>query len=272
MSPVRSHPDRKHLFFSLDEATSVIPLMENHAHSHYSDGSSSLAQVVLTALKKGITQLIMTEHTEPNLAPGKGWFTRYMQEGREIREMIRGRGMDLVMGLEVPITDFDGGLMWDDDMARDAEFVLGAVHAYPGHGWDLTHMDPEEAINLEYRGLLALLDNPMIDAIAHPGGVCQRFVTPFPIHLFEDIVKRAVEKNVAVELNPAYLSPMAPYAAICCRHGVLISPGSNAHAPAEIGRASQVITEALRQSLEQRGSVDSDYPGGCPGSGNRFRG
>ncbi|MBF0131273.1 MAG: hypothetical protein HQL75_01640 [Magnetococcales bacterium] len=245
MRPLANRPRKKHRFFTWDSLTTTIPPMENHAHSTHSDGSGSLEQMVGTALRRGITQLIMTEHTEPSLTHGEGWFSAYMREGETIRETLQAHNLELIMGLEVPITDFSGGLLWDEAMKNNAEFVLGAVHAYPGHGWDMRGITPDEAIHLEYRGLLALLDNPLVDAIAHPGGVCTRFVTPFPQELFEDVVQRAVTKEMAIELNPAYLSPMEPYIAMCQRHGVLISPGSNAHTPEEIGLAQRVLREAM---------------------------
>ncbi|MBF0632812.1 MAG: hypothetical protein HQL89_17770 [Magnetococcales bacterium] len=265
MHLIHNRRRKAHLFFTLDATTPTIPAMENHAHSHYSDGSSPLAQVVLTALEQGLTQLIMTEHTEPQLTQGNGWFGDYMREGREIRGMIRGRNLNLVLGLEVPITDFSGGLLWDEAMKGQVECVLGAVHAYPGHGWNLTGLSPEEAIDLEYRGLLALLDNPLIDAIAHPGGVCQRYVTPFPDELFEDVVRRAVEREIAVELNPAYLSPMAPYLDLCRRHGAMISPGSNAHALREIGLARQVLNRIASGRVTLEKNIERKKgPGGLP--------
>ncbi|MBF0422323.1 MAG: hypothetical protein HQL73_04960 [Magnetococcales bacterium] len=245
MSAIHKHRKKEHLFFTMDRITDTIPPLENHAHSQYSDGSSPLLQVAWTALRQGLTQLIMTEHTEPHLTPGEGWFSRYWREGHEIKDKIKNRGLNLLIGLEVPIIDFSGGLLWDDAMKENAEFVLGAVHAYPGHGWDMHPIPPDQAIELEYRGLLALVDNPLIDAIAHPGGFCQRYAAPFPLELFEEVVKKAVAREVAVELNPAYLSPMAPYVDICRRHNVMISPGSNAHSLREIGLVRRVLAETL---------------------------
>lgn len=236
-------PRKRHLFFTMDDISNAVPPLENHAHSDYSDGSSPLLTMVMTAVNRGIHQLIMTEHTEPDLTPGPGWFGRYMREGETIRKSLQKSDLQLIMGLEVPITDFSGGLLWDTEMQEQAEFVLGAVHAYPGYGMDKSHLSPEEAIDLEYRGLLALLDNPHIDAIAHPGGFCQRYTAPFPRELFEKVVTIAVEREIAVELNPAYLSPMAPYVDICRQHNVMISPGSNAHSPEDIGRVHQVLSD-----------------------------
>lgn len=214
----------------------VVPAWEYHVHSHFSDGSAPMATLIGQARDLGITRLIFTEHTEPGLVGGEGWFNRYWQEANRLRALEKS-GMEIVIGLEVPISDYSGGLVLDAEMAEKAEFILGAVHAYPGHGWDLEALSAEQAIEMEFKGLMALAENAQVDAIAHPGGVCHKYATPFPFPLFEEVVRKATGNGIAIELNPAYQEPLAPYLEICRRHHALISPGSNAHHPEEIGRA-----------------------------------
>ena len=221
------------------------PPWEYHAHSRFSDGSATVATVIAQAEKAGITRLIFTEHTEPDLTTGTDWFQRYIAE---VRQQRQGRGLQVAVGLEVPITDYGGSLLMDPEMAEPLDFLLGAVHAYPGHGWDVGLLEPQRAVEMEYRGLMALAENPHIDAIAHPGGVCHKYATPFPLELFETVVKKATSNGIAIELNPGYHDPMAPYLAICRRHGALISPGSNAHHPHEIGRAWRILEELMAKT------------------------
>lgn len=227
-------------FFQADQPIAQLPKWEYHVHSRYSDGSAPLVDGIATARDRGIERLIFTEHTEPELTAGQGWFTDYAETIRMLRWAVADE-MEVVIGLEVPLLDFSGRLMATGEMLREAEFILGAVHAYPGHGWDLTGIDPERAIDLEFRSLMTLADHPLIDAIAHPGGVCTRYVTPFPMELFEEVVIRAKARGKAIELNPAYHQPMAPFLKICHKHGVWISPGSNAHNLDEIGSAFQTL-------------------------------
>ncbi|MBF0628647.1 MAG: PHP domain-containing protein [Magnetococcales bacterium] len=227
-------------FYPADQPMGRLPRWEYHAHSNFSDGSASLVDCIAAARAKGIERLIFTEHTEPELTGGPGWFGRYVESISTLRWAVADE-MEVVIGLEVPLVDFSGRLMAAPEMLSGAEFILGAVHALPGHGWNLEGIDPALAIDLEYRGLLTLIDHPMVDAIAHPGGVCNRYVTPFPMELFEAVVRHATACGKAIELNPAYHQPMAPYLEICRRHGVLLSPGSNAHHPHEIGLAWEVL-------------------------------
>ena len=213
-----------------------LPAWEYHVHSNFSDGSASVATLIEQARNLGITRLIFTEHTEPDLVVGPGWFRRYWQEVERLR-CLEEPGMEIVIGLEVPISDYCGGLDLDAEMLKKAEFILGAVHAYPGHGWDWEELLPEQAIEMEYQGLMSLAENPQVDAIAHPGGMCHKYATPFPMSLFEEVVQKATNNGIAIELNPAYQDPMAPYLEVCRRHNALISPGSNVHHPHQIGQA-----------------------------------
>ena len=237
-------PSRPPPFFFATSATmdaQAIPAWEYHVHSRFSDGSASVATLIEKARNIGLTRLIFTEHTEPGLVDGVGWFKRYWEETNRLR-LLEKSAMEIVIGLEVPISDFSGGLVLDAEMAEKAEFILGAVHAYPGHSWNVADLPAEQAIDLEFKGLMSLAENPLVDAIAHPGGVCHKYSTPFPLSLFDDVVRKATANGIAIELNPAYQEPLAPYLEICRRHHALISPGSNVHHPEEMGLAWQELS------------------------------
>ncbi|MBF0461788.1 MAG: hypothetical protein HQL87_10365 [Magnetococcales bacterium] len=256
---------RPHLpFFAADDMDKrPFPAWEYHVHSLFSDGSSSLATLINHARTQGITRLIFTEHTEPDLVDGPDWFKPYWREATRLRLLEKPpekrkkassstKGMEILFGLEVPITDFGGGLLMSAEMAEKAEFILGAVHAYPGYGWTMGDLPPEQAIELEFKGLMALAENPRIDAIAHPGGICEKFAAPFPLSLFEEVVRKATSNGIAIELNPAYQEPLAPYLAVCRRHNALISPGSNVHHLEQIGRASHELSTLQNKSTLDR--------------------
>ncbi|MBF0161897.1 MAG: PHP domain-containing protein [Magnetococcales bacterium] len=235
-------------FFAADDLENQpFPRWEYHVHSLFSDGSSTLAALVEHARSLGITRMVFTEHTEPELTDGAGWFERYWQEAMQLRQQGQ-EGMEILFGLEVPIVDFKGGLLLETSMADKAEFILGAVHAYPGYGWTMGSLPPDKAIELEFNGLMALAENPLVDAIAHPGGVCQKHATPFPLTLFEEVVRKATSNGIAIELNPAYQEPIAPYLEICRRHHALISPGSNAHHLEELGWACHELSKLQRKN------------------------
>ncbi|MBF0623843.1 MAG: hypothetical protein HQL82_03445 [Magnetococcales bacterium] len=237
------HPEARAAFFlAADRLPDPLPAWEYHVHSRWSDGSADLATVVRVAVAMGLRRVVFTEHTEPGLTPGAGWFGTYAAEVRALAAAQAGV-VDLRVGLEVPAMDYDGGLDLTAEMIEGTDFILGAVHALPERGCLGGRGNPRDAIDREFRALMGLLDNPLVDALAHPGGVCQRYVAPFPMELFEAVVEKAAVRGVAIELNPAYQEPMQPYFDLCRRHGALISPGSNAHRPEEMGLALQVLEQ-----------------------------
>ncbi|MBF0310291.1 MAG: PHP domain-containing protein [Magnetococcales bacterium] len=234
---------RSHLFLPARTLAAPLPNWEYHAHSTWSDGRSPLKEMCKAARLKGVKRLIFTEHTEPELVQYRDWFVEYREEVHTMREQFPG--MEILAGLEAPVVDFAGNIGLDAVQEREAEFILGAVHTYPGTSVPHSEMPPEEAIRIEFEASLALLSNPRVDAIAHPGGICHLYITPFPMTLFRRIVQEAVLQGVAVELNPAYQDPIEPWLEICREENALISPGSNAHSLAAVGLAWRKLTQAL---------------------------
>lgn len=235
---------KQEVFVTARSLLATVPSWEYHVHTTWSDGLSSVAMAVAAGVAEGLTRLIFTEHTEPDLVQGGGWFFRYRAEVEEAARRHDGL-LEVVAGLEIPVRDLRGTLDADDDLINGVGFVLGAVHAYPGHGWEVRTLAPGRAIELEYQALLGLVDNPRVDAIAHPGGICHHYVTPFPMELFDDVVQKATANGIAIELNPAYQMPMTPYLECCLRHNALISIGSNAHKPQAIGWARRAILASV---------------------------
>ncbi|MEO5376836.1 MAG: PHP domain-containing protein [Magnetococcus sp. DMHC-6] len=229
------------LFLSATELSKPLPAWEYHLHTTFADGRDSVDDMAWYAWQKGVKRLIYTEHTEPELVRHPDWFRKYVEQIEHVQAQFKDR-MSIAIGLEVPIIDYNGGLQITPEMLARVEFILGAVHAYPGYGWNDIDLDPNRAIELEYKGLLSLIENPLIDAIAHPGGVCTAYnARPFPMELFEDIVQKATANGIAIELNPAYQKPITPYLEICRRHNALISLGSNAHRSEALGWALQEV-------------------------------
>ncbi|MBF0158432.1 MAG: PHP domain-containing protein [Magnetococcales bacterium] len=222
----------------------TIPAWEYHAHTIHSDGQTDMETMVNRAVACQLQRLIFTEHTEPDMHPRQDWFRNYADDVQEWRQRS-ATVIDVRLGLEVPVVDFTGTVVMSDEMAEQSDFILGAVHAYPGYGWQLQQLEPELAIDIEFRASMGLLDNRNIDAIAHIGGICQRFVTPFPLELFDEVVRKAVDRGIAVELNPAYHQPMQPYFDCCRRHGAWITPGSNAHGPEDLGLAYAQLAQRV---------------------------
>lgn len=230
------------------ELASPLPAWELHVHTSFSDGRDEVEDYVRRALETGIRRLAFTEHCEPDKTR-PGWFAPYHRRVREAARRHRGR-LEVICGLEVPAADFRGGLAAPPEMLEQVDFVLGCAHRYPGlEGRRVRDLGREEAVELEYRTLMALAGSPRVQAIAHLGGTCRRYAGPFPLELAAEVVRKAARHGVAIELNSRYHDPqyLASLLAICRREKARVTWGSDAHGTEELGTARRALERVLEE-------------------------
>jgi putative hydrolase len=97
------------------------------------------------------------------------------------------------------------------------------------------------------RALIAAIENPLVDGISHPGNPV------YPIDV-EAVVGAAVRAGKSLEINNSSFRVRSgsdkscrEFAAVCKKHGALITCGSDAHCAEDIGNlktALAVIKEA----------------------------
>ena len=217
------------------------PLWDFHVHTNFTDGKNSVEEMVEEALKRKISLLIFTEHTEPWLNHQEDWFKEYCAQINFFKQKYR-QEIELKIGIETPATDYTGGLEMNDEMDKHSEFILGAAHRYPGLGnRRVRDLNEQEAINFEYNTLMALAENPKIDAIAHIGATCSKYVESFPEKLTRNIIKTAAKNHIAIEINQQYHQPLSAFINICMEEKAIITLGSNAHRKEDIGNAAQEV-------------------------------
>src|SRR5690606_20064108 len=133
--------------------------------------------------------IAFTEHTEAWHHTNPEWFSEYTKEIKENREIFKDK-IKAYIGIEAPAISFEGELEATKEMFDEAEFILGAAHRYPGiEGRKVSELENNEAIDLEFKTLMALANNPLIHSIAHIGGTCSKYCTPFPVQLMRDVIQ-----------------------------------------------------------------------------------
>jgi len=211
------------------------PLWDFHIHTNYTDGKASVRQVFEKAIEFGLETIIFTDHTEKWRISNANWFEKYCKDIENFKGLHKGT-IDAFIGIEANAISFDGEIEMTQTMMRKAEFILGAAHRYPGiEGKRVKDLTPTKAIDLEYRTLMGLAESIHIDAIAHIGATCTKYCTPFPEHLTRKIIRKAVEHNIAIEVNPVYHLPLLRFLELCAEENALITLGSNAHGHNDIG-------------------------------------
>jgi putative hydrolase len=223
----------------------VVPNYDFHIHTNYTDGKATVRQVFEKAIEFGLEAIAFTEHTESWHNSHPEWFSQYCKEILEFREIFKDK-IKAYIGIEAPAISFYGDLGANDEMIREAEFILGAAHRYPGiEGRKVSELGNNEAIDLEFRTLMGLAANPMINSIAHIGGTCSKYCTPFPTHLMREVIRQAVKNNIAIEINPVYHRPLKNFIELCAEENANITLGSNAHGFNDIGMIVRKIMDEI---------------------------
>lgn len=223
----------------------AVPGYDFHIHTVYADGKATVRQVFETAVRENLEVIIFTEHTEQWHHSEPSWFDNYYNDIVTQRNLFKN--IKAFIGIEAPAITFEGELELTEDMALRAEFVIGAAHRYPMMGnRKVRELSKTEAIDLEFRTLFGLAGNTQIDAIAHIGATCTKYCTTFPKSLAREIIKRAVENNIAIEINPVYHAPLLEFIELCASENALITFGSNAHGFNDIGLTVKKVRDIFK--------------------------
>lgn len=221
------------------------PMWDFHIHTNYTDGKASIRQIFEKAVEQKLEVIVFTEHTESWRSDTVDWFTSYIEEIRKYSEGYQNKTKAFI-GVEANAVSFAGEIELTAQMKENAEFILGAVHRYPGlEGRKMHDLSKTEAIDLEYRALMGLAATKEIDAIAHIGATCTKYCTPFPMGLTREIIKAATKNNIAIEINPVYHKPLINFLEMCAEENAMLTMGSNAHGLNDIG----LIVKELRRIL-----------------------
>ncbi len=123
-----------------------------HTHSVWSDGRSTIAEMVAAATKLGREYIAMTDHSYPRLLD-------YEKRIKEIKEINRSQSkLRVIKGLEVNI-NVDATLQIPDEILAKHDFVLVSIHT--------SFRQPSEVMTAR---ILKALENPHVDGFAHPTG------------------------------------------------------------------------------------------------------
>ena len=160
-----------------------------HVHTTLSgDGRSTLEEIVASAAERGYEYLALTDHAE-NLAMSGVSREALARQRKEI-DALRGRfpGLTLLHGSELNIGR-DGSVDYDPEFRRTLEWRVAGVHSHFDLGRDE-----------QTRRILATMDDPTVDAIAHLSG--RRIGRRAGIDLDVDaVLAKAAATNTAIEIN-----------------------------------------------------------------------
>lgn len=191
---------------------------ETHSHTKWSDGMATVEEMARAAMKRGYEYIAITDHSPP-----MGWgvkpddFRRLIKEIRMVSDKL---GFPILAGIEVDIAP-DGSLYMDEDVLRELDIVIAAVHS--GMKMDIDAMT---------KRIVKAMENPLVKIISHPTGRLINQRPPYEVRV-DVLIDNALKTGVALEINasPERLDLNDENARIAKEAGVMLSIGTDAHRP-----------------------------------------
>ncbi|OBR92431.1 MULTISPECIES: phosphatase [Clostridium] len=210
-------------------------VLDVHTHTIVSGHAySTLLENAKYASKIGLELLGSTEHG-PSMpgAPHKWYFENLKVLPRKLF------GVTMLYGCEANIIDYEGNLDLSTDLQEKLDIIIASIHE--------PIMEANKNPDLNTSTLLKVMDNPNVHILGHPGN------PKFPIHA-EEVVKKAKEKNILIEINnSSFVSSRkgsekncTKIASLCKEYGVKIILNSDSHFAYRIGGFEAAI-EMLKQ-------------------------
>ncbi|MDX6496735.1 MAG: polymerase [Gaiellales bacterium] len=160
-----------------------------HSHTDWSDGKSTLEEMVAAARAKGYAYLNVTDHS-PAVGFGMGLdagrLRRQIERVRELAATLKG--FTLLAGAEVDILK-DGSLDYSDELLAELDVVVASLHA----SHRLSEAD-------QTKRLCAAMENPHVDLIGHPTGRLIGRREPYAMDM-EAVIAKAVETGTVLEVS-----------------------------------------------------------------------
>ncbi len=191
-------------------------LGDMHVHTNYSDGMDSIETVVRAAIQQGYKFIVLSDHTQTSKIANGMDEEKLKKRNREI-DIVQKKypRIKIVRAVEIDILG-NGDLDYSDDVLKDIELVIGAVHQ--GFQKNVTGR------------MLKAMKNPFLDIIAHPTGRLISGRKGYDINL-DEVISAASEYHVALEINAYFdrLDLNDVNVIKAKKKGVLFSIGTDSH-------------------------------------------
>ncbi|MGB8365138.1 MAG: DNA polymerase/3'-5' exonuclease PolX [Rhizomicrobium sp.] len=211
-----------------------------HVHTDASDGNSTLEEMAAAAQESGYEYLAITDHSKRlGITHGLDAARLRKQMASIDRLNARLKGLHVLKSAEVDILS-DGTLDLGDDILRDLDLVVAAVHSK----FDLDSERQTERI-------IRAMDNPYVTIIAHPTGRLIGEREPCAIDI-ERLMKAAVERNCALEVNaqPSRLDLTDAHCRMAKEFGAKLAISTDAHSAETLEFMRFGVDQARRGWLE----------------------
>ena len=212
-----------------------------HCHSHYSDGTGTIAELATAARARGWQYVGISDHSQS--ASYAGGLTReaILRQHDDIDRVNAAMpGFRVLKGIEADILPC-GRVDYDSGILDRFDYVIGSVHTRFGMN----------EVQMTDRVLKAM-DDPHMTILGHPTGRLLLTREPYAVHI-PALLERAGEVGVAVELNadPHRLDLDWRHLREAHARGSVIEIGPDAHSVAGLDHVALGVAVARKGWLSR---------------------
>ncbi len=215
-----------------------------HCHSTWSDGGSSLEEMMLTAISLGHQYCAITDHS-PRLTVARGLSAERLRQQLDVVGDLNAElaPFRCLRGIEVDILE-DGGLDQDDGLLAELDVVVASVHSkLRSDSETMTHR------------MVAAIANPRTNVLGHCTGRLiegERGTRPPSVFDAEVVFEACRAFDVAVEINsrPERRDPPDELLRLAIEAGCLFAIDTDAHAPGQLEFAAYGCERADAAGLD----------------------
>ncbi|MDR2865373.1 MAG: phosphatase [Spirochaetaceae bacterium] len=220
--------------------------VDTHVHSIASGHAySTIDELARGAKKRRLKGFVLSEHG-PAL---QGFPHPYYFTNLKILPDIHG--VRIFHGVELNVMDDCGGVDLNPKVLRHLDFVMVGFHEA---------CFPPQSTGENTKALIAMLANPFVDGISHPGNPV------YPLD-YEEVVKAAARYGKVLEINNSSFKVSRRGSEPNCRliaklirqYGVLTSCGSDAHYQADVGNFQYALKLITEENIHQDQVVNSSF-------------
>ncbi|MGH9775053.1 MAG: DNA polymerase/3'-5' exonuclease PolX [Candidatus Acidiferrales bacterium] len=216
-------------------------------HTTASDGHNSIEEMALAAKKLRYEYIALTDHSKAVTVANGMDEKRTLEQIRKIRAAHKKiEGIHILAGIEVDILK-DGSLDLDDEVLEQLDVVVASIHSY---------MNLDRAAMTER--MLAAIENPLTQIIAHPTGRLLLRRDAFEYDM-EKILDAAKKNHVVMECNsyPDRLDLKDVHLRMAKERGVKIVISTDSHSAANLQLIRYGVKTARRAWLEKKDVINT---------------
>ncbi|MFH1406539.1 MAG: DNA polymerase/3'-5' exonuclease PolX [Candidatus Omnitrophota bacterium] len=213
-----------------------------HVHSNYSDGNNTIAQMAQAAKNKGYKFIAICDHTKSLSVAGGLSEREALKQIGAIRKLNKKlKGIFILAGTELEILA-DGKLDFKDDLLKEFDFVVAAVHSR-------FKMQKDEMTDR----ILKAMDNRYVNCIAHLTGRLLGARDPYDVDL-EKLLEAAKQTNTFLEINafPQRLDLTDTACRMAKERGAGVLISTDSHATEHLDFMKYGVAVARRGWLEKQ--------------------